>query len=203
MQIILKGIFAFLAIFLMIEIVNAQKECQLKIPTEEEYLYAPTFINTYFSDRDVHTWKPSDYISKIGKFSDKDDKGVWIFEQVENLKNSYYLRNKHYKDEYLMAQQITEAIEPVKTKIGKLGVFTKKLSKDFTEAFVWQFEKLDNQGLFNIWNLQFKTPMFADKLQSYGSVRKDIFLMSSESDAYNNYFDWYVQCKNDDMPEFI
>ncbi|CAF1016316.1 unnamed protein product [Brachionus calyciflorus] len=126
------------------------------------------------------------------EYNENDLKGVWLFEPVENRRNVYFLKNVYYK-EYLNAGKQIKAFFFFQT--NNRHVHTKNLKSRRDEEFMWRVESSENNVTYNIINLKYNEPLFADQKNYEEDTRRNIYTWKKK---YNGLeFSWIIKCKNE------
>ena len=153
-----------------------------------------------FKDEYLHSYKNSKLHVNIPtkKTISNFDQLKWIFEPIEWLNNSYFIRNVNNKSEYLCAKDnrndFFKSRRPVYLKnINQPSVIT-------NEKCIWTLGELEKNGKYVITNSYFNEPLFPSssfianrKLYTWNYLTKGIsYYMGPDLDQ----FIWYIYCSS-------
>ena len=171
-------------------------QCVLFNQKYQEYMYAANMMFSKYWNRAVYTFPLGImYSLKNGHnfdFKEDDRKGVWLMEHVPNRPNVFYMKNLKY-EEYMYAGDKVRAFLWIKS--NSRHVLTQKNKVDNDESFMWRFEKQNSKSIYNIYNVKYKEPLYANSLSHKDEVRRDVLTWFKSAD--NTHFYWNVKCKND------
>ena len=129
-------------------------------------------------------------------YNDEDPSGIWLFEPVDGRKNTFYLRNRKYIDEYLRVSN--NYLLPWYYRDYSVLV-TKKQEFDDDELFMWRFDRIDDRSRrYYIWNVRFRLPLYHNK-EILSRIQPSIFLKNDVMHD-SKEFEWVLKCLDDLLP---
>jgi hypothetical protein len=160
---------------------------------KDEYLFSSNKINKE-NYRKIHVNKPTMKI--ISNF----DQLKWIFEPVNGLNNSFYIKNANYKNENLCAKDTRNDFLKSKRPVHLININQQQESLTTTIKCIWRLEAIDKNGKFVITNSYFNEPLFPSssfianrKLYTWNYLKTRIsYLIGPDLDQ----FIWYIYCSS-------
>lgn len=184
---------------------NDSYECRIYSDIYKQYLYGKYKFLGLGSRRLVYLWQENKYNFFIYQpkthFTDDDPSGVWYFEPVLDKPNTFYIRNKKYKDEYLRGSDSFQELIFKKNR----AVFVENINDRFDdESFMWKLSPVPNTHLLYIWNVKFQSPMYSrehHRVKS-GNTNSGWVIVASLWDGEPNseQFEWLLRCRNSIKP---
>lgn len=196
--------------------VSCQKqECMIYNDNNRNYMYAiKKYLELPSSNRKIGLWvlygnrldESSREKSEV-YFVENDSSGIWVFEPVTDVQNenrseshpnnnkTFYIRNKKFRDEYLMATEADKAVYA--QKIKKLD--------DKNESFMWKFDSLSNEdSSFEILNVKFGQRLFARRnfFGIFSLKVVNLGVRNPETDSFSSFV-WLIRCRNNTVPFLI
>ena len=133
------------------------------------------------------------------EYSEEDPSGIWLFEPVDGRKNTFYLRNRKYIDEYLRVSN--DYLFPWYYKDFSVCA-TKKQEVDDDELFMWRFDRIgdtNQTNLYYIWNVKLRLPLYKNeefkRYNQFSVSLKNGLLRDSKE------FEWVLKCLDDLLPD--
>lgn len=159
-------------------------------------------VSRYWSVRTVFAWQLGIiYQLKNGinfDFKEDDKKGIWFLEPVAGLEDTFYLKNKKY-DEYMFS---CEPMRRLFFSTNMRSVCTDTPKNGLDETYMWKFDRQNAKGVFNIWNVKYREPLFSITYMSTNDhghhselARGDVLTWHKSPDGMQ--FNWIVKCRND------
>ncbi len=230
----IKTISIIISIFQLnlINLKNIQLSDAKKIPLEDqystcliysdkiyEYLYAASIFNSLNLKRTVFSWKASYlfdsvYYSSAFNYTDRDPQGVWHFVPVDEYKDTFFIRNKYYKDYMYAAKSLWKERRYVYT--------SSDVKSSDPEAYMWKLKKstrstkISNE--FYITNVKYEEKLApvetsektikcqSRKYNDKGCKRvekpnREVFTWSDkETENKPGSFEWLLKCRNGNIP---
>lgn len=191
--------------------VSCQKhpECMIYNDNNRNYMYAvKKYLELPSSNRKIGLWVL--YGNRLDEttgeksevyFVENDSSGIWIFESVTQNRNenrsesqssnnqTFYIRNKKFRDEYLMASKADKAVYAQKRK---------KPDDKSDESFMWKFDRLSSEeNSFEIWNVKFGQQLFARRnfFGIFSLKVVNLGVRNPETAGFSS-FAWLIRCRN-------
>lgn len=181
---------------------NHVAECRIYSEVYKEYMYAVyMFLGITPLGRPVKMWREKTRSATTMKFKDDDESGVWYFERVPDRVNSFYIRNKKYKHEYLSGSDLLQDLTVSK---NRRGVHTSKLDdRNADESFIWQLRKVPDTYLYYIWSVKYDSPIYAREYFTVQGVPSRTVSIWHQTRPVSPHFEWRLKCRDDLEPYLI
>lgn len=190
--------------------VNDDAECKIYSDPHRQYLHAK--FKLFGWSRSIGMWNEGhDYKTT---FDESDPSGVWFFEPVSTRKNTFYIRNSKYSDEYLMGSY---TLSELLFKKRHRSVHTQKMTGDSNEElFMWELSRVVEWSTSNVavymrnvhLDQYLRTRMHYSSLSNNDNKKLSSEMsllvgLSQEVRPYNEEFDWFLVCRNKILPKII
>lgn len=200
-------------VVLQIETSNAREtECRIYNDFYKEYLYASYKFLGLGTRRGAYLWKELNsftqqlthgrYSAKTG-FNGDDLSGIWYFEPVRGYKSTFFLRNKKYPNEYLSGSESYHGLFSKKNRKVHVQKMKNDEEPDQQSAFMWSFKPVPRTHLYQIWNVKYSEPLYAQNLINYDDKKhnngRSIALWHTKQ-PHTDQFDWILKCNDNIMP---
>ena len=133
------------------------------------------------------------------EYSEEDPSAIWLFEPVDGRKNTFYLRNKKYIDEYLRGSydELSHWYD------YDFSIWaSKKHQVDDDELYMWGFDRIDDTNqtnLYYIWNVKLGLPLYTRKYHFIRGSKVSVSLKNGAS-YDSEEFEWVLKCLDDLLP---
>jgi len=184
----------------------------LNIARRSVYTWSPLVVKEFnanlpenctnlFTDRDrqvsISLFSPIFKLWNVDKIFIKiwnHNKGVWIFEPVNGMNQTFYIRNQEY-NEYLYATSLYSSFFTSRRK-----VFTWLYSVEPDDSFQWRLKPLETANKYELWNVKFDEPLYAASyFFRYDNLRMNVFTWNKKQPD-SKQFNWFVKCRNHRSP---